>query len=71
VANLLIVEDNEDLAESLASILMEEGHRVRIAADGQEGLARIAEDVPTINDILALVARTLLERRPPSPQPVA
>ena len=48
VANLLVVEDELDLAESLSSVLRDEGHEVRIARDGKEGLAKIAEAMPDV-----------------------
>jgi signal transduction histidine kinase/ActR/RegA family two-component response regulator len=37
--DVLLVEDNEDAARTLADLLQLEGHRVRIALDGHEGLA--------------------------------
>jgi CheY-like chemotaxis protein len=48
VAKLLVVEDDLELAESLGSVLQDEGHEVRIARDGKEGLARIAEEMPDV-----------------------
>ncbi|MGZ3183820.1 MAG: hybrid sensor histidine kinase/response regulator [Telluria sp.] len=38
--DVLLVEDNEDAARTLADLLQLEGHRVRIALDGHEGLAQ-------------------------------
>ncbi|MEM8548294.1 MAG: DNA-binding response regulator, partial [Pseudomonadota bacterium] len=34
---LLLVEDDDTLRESLAQQLLDEGHRVEKAADGEEG----------------------------------
>jgi DNA-binding response OmpR family regulator len=42
VAELLIVDDNVDLAELLAEGLRRGGHHVRIAANGEAGLAELA-----------------------------
>ncbi|MEK6606489.1 MAG: response regulator [Myxococcota bacterium] len=44
--DLLVVDDDADLAEALADALRDEGHAVRVAGDGQEGLALVAERVP-------------------------
>jgi CheY-like chemotaxis protein len=38
MANLLIVDDNEDIAALTAMVLEAEGHLVRIARNGEEGL---------------------------------
>jgi CheY-like chemotaxis protein len=48
MAKLLVVEDDPDVAESLTSVLEDEGHEVRIARDGNEGLEKIAEAVPDV-----------------------
>lgn len=48
MARLLIVEDNEDLAEALAHNLELEGHEVKIAADGRRGLAIASEWHPQL-----------------------
>jgi DNA-binding response OmpR family regulator len=48
VANLLIVEDDPDIAELLAAELAGEGHAVRVAHDGQEGLRLVAERHPDL-----------------------
>ena len=45
---LLIVEDNRDAAETLASLLELDGHSVRIAADGEEGVRLALEQPPEI-----------------------
>jgi CheY-like chemotaxis protein len=46
MADLLVVDDDADLADMLADILRDEGHEVRIAHDGKEGLALLAEGLP-------------------------
>lgn len=41
---VLIVEDDADLRETLADILLYEGYRVETAGNGQEGWARLAAE---------------------------
>lgn len=48
MADLLIVEDNEDLREVFAELLERQGHSVRTARDGREGLAAIAARTPDL-----------------------
>ena len=43
---LLIVDDNRDFVASLAALLAEFGHDVRVAADGEAGVALAAEQIP-------------------------
>ena len=43
---VLVVEDNEDAAETLADVLRLGGHEVEVAHDGAEGLRRAAEWAP-------------------------
>jgi DNA-binding NtrC family response regulator len=38
MANLLLVDDDNDLVEGLGELLREEGHEVRTACTGEEGL---------------------------------
>ncbi|MBV9891016.1 MAG: response regulator [Rhizobacter sp.] len=45
-ARILVVDDNEDAAHSLALILRLEGNEVAVARDGQEALALLDEFVP-------------------------
>ncbi|HEV7578414.1 MAG TPA: hybrid sensor histidine kinase/response regulator, partial [Caldimonas sp.] len=45
-ARLLLVDDNDDAAESLALVLRLEGHEVRTAADGDAALALLDEFSP-------------------------
>ncbi len=45
---VLVVEDNPDTRAMLATLLEAHGHRVRVAADGAEGLARALEAPPEV-----------------------
>jgi len=45
-ARILVVDDNEDAAQSLALILRLEGNEVCVARDGDEALALLDEFVP-------------------------
>ncbi|HVZ33132.1 MAG TPA: response regulator [Polyangiaceae bacterium] len=45
---IVVIEDNEDAAELLATLLEGMGHRVRIGRSGTEGLALVREVVPQI-----------------------
>jgi CheY-like chemotaxis protein len=46
VADLLLVDDDSDLTELLGALLEGAGHTVRVARDGQEGLALVAARLP-------------------------
>jgi CheY-like chemotaxis protein len=48
MAEMLIVDDNEDIRGLLAVILESAGHQVREASDGREGLDRVAEQRPDL-----------------------
>jgi CheY-like chemotaxis protein len=43
VAHLLIVDDDNDIVEVLGELLREDGHEVRTASTGEEGLAVLRE----------------------------
>ena len=45
---LLVVDDNEDAAESLAELLRFQGHEVRVAHDGASALAIAATYLPRV-----------------------
>jgi|HubBroStandDraft_1064217.scaffolds.fasta_scaffold135012_3 CheY-like chemotaxis protein len=45
---ILIVEDNPDAGEALASLLEAEGHEVRVACDGTSGVALAADFKPAV-----------------------
>jgi CheY-like chemotaxis protein len=40
---VLVVEDDQDVAESIGEALQQSGHRTRVASDGEEALARLDE----------------------------
>jgi CheY-like chemotaxis protein len=42
MANLLLVDDDGDLVELLADQLRSEGHEVRTASNGEEGLEKLS-----------------------------
>jgi DNA-binding NtrC family response regulator len=48
VAQLLVVDDNEDIAGLVQVLLESEGHKVRVAANGEEGLAALEERYPEV-----------------------
>jgi CheY-like chemotaxis protein len=48
MADILIVEDDPDLAATLAQLLEFEGHTVRVAFNGQEGLHAMDEHLPDL-----------------------
>jgi len=51
MADLLIVDDDEEVADVLSELLTCEGHRIRIAHDGLEGITRL-RDAPV--DVILL-----------------
>jgi two-component system, OmpR family, alkaline phosphatase synthesis response regulator PhoP len=58
---ILVVEDEQAIAEMLALTLEEEGYRVLRAKNGREGLARMAEERPDL--VLCDVMMPLLDGR--------
>ena len=46
--NVLLVDDEQEFASTLAERLSLRGIRVRVANDGKEALRRIAEEVPDV-----------------------
>ena len=47
--NILIIDDEIDLCQSLSELLEgEEGYKVSIANSGEEGLAKITEEIPDL-----------------------
>ncbi len=48
MADLLIVDDDPDLAEVVQALLVAEGHRVRRAHDGEDGLRALFERLPEL-----------------------
>jgi PAS domain S-box-containing protein len=45
---ILVVDDDEDVAKSLAMLLRLEGHEVRVASGGARALAAVAEERPEV-----------------------
>ncbi len=45
---ILVVDDQEEILESLGAVLMDEGHEVMLARDGQEALHVVQSDAPHI-----------------------
>ena len=54
MANILIIDDNEDLRETLLMLLEDEGHSAIMASDGASGVRAFAEARPdlVITDVL-------------------
>jgi DNA-binding response OmpR family regulator len=48
MASVLVIEDHPDLAHSLGELLRLYGHSVRVALDGEEGLAECEENLPDV-----------------------
>jgi DNA-binding NtrC family response regulator len=48
MASIVVVDDERDLAESVEMLLAGEGHAVRVALDGREGLALVCESIPDL-----------------------
>jgi DNA-binding response OmpR family regulator len=46
MADLLVVDDDADVGDMLADVLRDEGHTVRVARDGAQGLKVLAERLP-------------------------
>ena len=51
MAAVLVVDDDQDLADVVGEILRAQGHEVQCAADGAEGLRLVAQKLP---DLLVL-----------------
>src|SRR4051794_11662717 len=48
MADILIVEDDADLASTLCELLALKGHTTRVAFDGREGLDAMNEQLPDL-----------------------
>ncbi|HEY1378718.1 MAG TPA: response regulator [Gemmataceae bacterium] len=46
--NVLVVEDREEDAETLRTVLRQDGHRVRVAADGEAALRAALDEPPDV-----------------------
>ena len=45
---ILIIDDDPAILETVAEILIDEGYRVRMAANGLEGLAALEQQLPAL-----------------------
>jgi DNA-binding NtrC family response regulator len=48
MADVLVVDDDTDLAAMLCELLTDAGHRVRVAANGEEGLSELSRALPEL-----------------------
>jgi DNA-binding NtrC family response regulator len=48
MANLLVVDDDIDMAEACADVIRSAGHHVRLARNGAEGLAQLQRALPDL-----------------------
>jgi CheY-like chemotaxis protein len=48
MAELLVVDDDADIAQLVELFLVGEGHRVRVAYDGEAGLSALRERLPDV-----------------------
>ncbi len=48
MADLLLVDDDADVTDALSEVLQAEGHEVRVAHDGRQGLALLDERRPDL-----------------------
>jgi CheY-like chemotaxis protein len=48
MGDLLIVDDDPDIVETLSEILSVRGHCIRVAANGEEGLERLRDKLPDL-----------------------
>jgi CheY-like chemotaxis protein len=48
MASLLLVDDDFDMVDTCAEVLRSEGHHVRVARNGEEGLAQVEDDLPDL-----------------------
>src|SRR5258706_11694876 len=48
MASILIVEDDPDMRQLLSEVIVEAGHQVFVAANGEEGLRKLDENAPDL-----------------------
>ncbi len=48
MAHILVIDDEQGMREAIQKILERAGHRVSIASNGREGLARVANAPPDV-----------------------
>ncbi|MBC7256762.1 MAG: response regulator, partial [Chloroflexi bacterium] len=58
MAKILIVDDDPDFVETTRLVLESAGHEVVSAADGDEGLKRVAQEKPDLV-ILDIIMKTV------------
>lgn len=75
MANILVVDDDDNMRHLMKTILERQGHGVTIAKDGLEGLARVDEKSPdlVVTDIVmpgigGLALFSELQRTPSPPK---
>ena len=56
-ADILIVDDEEDIRELVAGILEDEGHRARLARDSDEAMAAVGDVDMWRNMVEAAIAQ--------------
>jgi DNA-binding response OmpR family regulator len=67
MADLLAVDDDQDMADLLADAPPSPTHAVRVANDGHEGLEQVAQRKPHTRDaLLAVISAALQQRVPPT-----
>ena len=58
--NILVVDDDPDLRQSLAAVLKDAGHEITEAADGRAAMAHLA--ATTFDTFSSVIARAILGR---------
>ena len=48
MARILVVDDNDDVRQLVRTVLIEEGHQVYLAANGDRALETMREDLPDV-----------------------
>jgi CheY-like chemotaxis protein len=48
MADVLVVDDNEEIAGLVAELMLQAGHDVRVAHDGAEGLSALSDRLPDL-----------------------
>ncbi len=48
MADVLLVEDDDDIADLVSALLEQQGHEVRWARDGEQGLACLEQRMPDV-----------------------
>ena len=48
MADVLVVDDNEEIAGLIAELMLQAGHQVRVAHDGAQGLSALTDRLPDL-----------------------